>query len=58
MKNLLPLLYIGTALSYMLLAIPTGYVADRLGRTRVYFSAVKDDAEDGGSTAGHGWCLR
>ena len=26
-ENLLPLLYIGTALSYMLLAIPTGYVA-------------------------------
>ena len=35
-ENLLPLLYIGTALSYMLLAIPTGYVADRLGRTRVF----------------------
>jgi MFS family permease len=34
--NLLPLLYIGTALSYMLLAIPTGYVADRLGRARVF----------------------
>lgn len=35
-ENLLPLLYIGTALSYMLLAIPTGHVADRFGRTRVF----------------------
>jgi MFS family permease len=35
-ENLLPLLYIGTALSYMLLAIPTGYVADRIGRPRVF----------------------
>lgn len=35
-ENLLPLLYIGTALAYMLLAIPTGYVADRFGRARVF----------------------
>ena len=35
-ENLLPLLYIGTALAYMLLAIPTGYVADRVGRARVF----------------------
>ena len=34
--NLLPLLYIGTALAYMLLAVPTGYIADRLGRPRVF----------------------
>ena len=35
-ENLLPLLYVGTALAYMLLALPTGYVADRVGRGRVF----------------------
>lgn len=37
-ENLLPLLYIGTASSYMLLAVPTGYIADRFGRTRVFLA--------------------
>jgi len=32
----LPLLYVGTALVYMLLAIPFGRLADRWGRTRVF----------------------
>jgi MFS family permease len=31
-----PLLYVGTALSYLLLAIPMGRVADRVGRARVF----------------------
>lgn len=35
-ENLLPLLYIGTALSYMLLAVPMGHLADRIGRARVF----------------------
>ena len=33
---LLPLLYIGTALVYMLLAVPAGRIADRIGRLRVF----------------------
>ena len=33
---LLPLLYIGTALVYMLLAVPAGRIADRVGRLRVF----------------------
>jgi len=32
----LPLLFVGTALTYMLLAIPVGRVADRFGRGRVF----------------------
>jgi MFS family permease len=32
----LPLLYMGTALVYMLLAIPVGRLADRVGRGRVF----------------------
>jgi MFS family permease len=32
----LPLLFVGTALAYMLLAIPVGRVADRFGRGRVF----------------------
>ena len=32
----LPLLFVGTALSYMLLAIPVGRVADRFGRGRTF----------------------
>jgi MFS family permease len=35
-ETLLPLLYIGTALAYMLLAVPTGHLADRIGRARVF----------------------
>jgi MFS family permease len=34
--TLLPLLYIGTALVYMLASVPIGRLADRVGRTRVY----------------------
>jgi MFS family permease len=34
--GLFPLLYVGTALSYLLLAIPAGWLADRLGRPRVF----------------------
>jgi MFS family permease len=33
---LFPLLYVGTALSYLLLAIPAGWLADRLGRPRMF----------------------
>jgi MFS family permease len=32
----LPLLFVGTAAFYMLLAMPTGALADRIGRTRVF----------------------
>jgi MFS family permease len=32
----LPLLYVATSLVYMLLAVPTGRLADRLGRARVF----------------------
>jgi hypothetical protein len=35
-ERFLPLLFVGTALTYMLLAIPVGRVADRLGRGRVF----------------------
>lgn len=31
-----PLLYVGMSISYVLLAIPVGYVADRVGRSRVF----------------------
>jgi MFS family permease len=31
-----PLLFVGTALAYLVLAIPAGRLADRLGRTRVF----------------------
>jgi MFS family permease len=34
--TLLPLLYIATALVYMLLAVPAGWLADRYGRARVF----------------------
>jgi MFS family permease len=34
--GLFPLLYVGTALAYLLLAIPAGLMADRHGRTRVF----------------------
>jgi MFS family permease len=34
--RLLPLLYVGTALVYMLLAVPIGRLADRVGRGRVF----------------------
>jgi MFS family permease len=34
--NLLPLLFVGTALVYMLLALPIGRLADRMGRERVF----------------------
>ena len=34
--GIFPLLYVGTSLSYLLLAIPAGSLADRFGRTRVF----------------------
>jgi MFS family permease len=34
--RLLPLLYVGTALAYMVLAVPIGRLADRVGRGRVF----------------------
>jgi MFS family permease len=34
--GLFPLLYVGTASSYLLLAIPAGWLADRLGRPRMF----------------------
>jgi MFS family permease len=36
--SLFPLLYVGVALVYMLLAIPTGRLADRLGRRYVFLA--------------------
>jgi hypothetical protein len=35
-ERFLPLLFVGTAFAYMLLAIPVGRLADRLGRGRVF----------------------
>lgn len=35
-ERLLPLLFVGTALAYMLLAIPVGRIADRYGRGRTF----------------------
>lgn len=35
-SRLLPLLFVGTALAYMILAIPVGRVADRFGRGRTF----------------------
>jgi uncharacterized membrane protein YvlD (DUF360 family) len=35
-EKFLPLLFMGTALAYMLLAVPVGRLADRLGRGRVF----------------------
>jgi MFS family permease len=35
-ERLLPLLFVGTALAYMLLAIPVGRIADRFGRGRTF----------------------
>ena len=32
----IPLLYVGTACAFLVLAVPAGLVADRIGRTRVY----------------------
>jgi MFS family permease len=34
--SLFPLLFVGTAAAYMLLAVPTGRLADRIGRGRVF----------------------
>jgi MFS family permease len=34
--NLFPLLYVGTNVAYLLLALPLGRLADRLGRARVF----------------------
>jgi MFS family permease len=34
----LPLLYVGTALTYMFLAVPVGRLADRIGRGRVFLA--------------------
>ena len=36
--TLLPLLYVGTALVYMVLAVPAGRLADRFGRPRVFLA--------------------
>jgi MFS family permease len=36
--SLFPLLYVGVALVYMILAIPTGRLADRLGRRTIFLS--------------------
>jgi MFS family permease len=36
--SLFPLLYVGTALVYMVLAIPTGRLADRLGRRSIFLA--------------------
>jgi MFS family permease len=33
-----PLLYVGTAISYLLLAVPLGSLADRVGRSRVFLA--------------------
>ncbi len=33
-----PLLYVGTALFYLLLALPAGRLADRIGRRRVFLA--------------------
>jgi MFS family permease len=35
---LFPLLYVGTALAYMLLSVPVGRLADRVGRAKVYIA--------------------
>jgi MFS family permease len=35
-ERFLPLLFVGTALAYMLLAIPVGAIADRIGRGRTF----------------------
>jgi MFS family permease len=37
-ERFLPLLFTGTALAYMLLAVPAGRLADRLGRGRVFLA--------------------
>src|SRR5262249_39336885 len=34
-----PLLYVGTSAAYLLLAVPVGRLADRLGRTNVFLAA-------------------
>jgi MFS family permease len=34
--SLFPLLYVATALTYLLLAIPAGRLGDRIGRGRVF----------------------
>jgi MFS family permease len=36
--SLFPLLYVGTALAYMILAIPIGRLSDRLGRRNVFIA--------------------
>jgi MFS family permease len=36
--QLFPLLFVGTALAYMLLAVPFGRLADRYGRNRVFLA--------------------
>jgi len=35
--NAIPLLFVGTATAYLVLAIPAGRIADRVGRGRLYF---------------------
>ncbi|HEY3117994.1 MAG TPA: MFS transporter [Chloroflexota bacterium] len=36
--TLFPLLYVGTALCYLILAAPTGWLADRVGRRTIYLT--------------------
>jgi MFS family permease len=36
--NLIPLLFVGTALVYMVLAVPVGWLADRYGRGRIFLA--------------------
>jgi MFS family permease len=36
--RLFPLLFLGTSVGYLLLAVPVGHLADRLGRTRVFLA--------------------
>ena len=33
-----PLLYVGTAISYLVLAVPLGHLADRVGRSRIFLT--------------------
>jgi MFS family permease len=36
--HLVPLFFVGTSLGYLVLAVPAGRLADRLGRTRVFLA--------------------
>ena len=39
--SVFPLLFVGTALVYMLLAVPAGRLADRVGRGRVFVGGLR-----------------